>query len=218
MKEIDRRVEGNLLYELSEEGGVYQVRADGRPLFSTVQRGERSLAELAIAPWEGRNDVTVLVGGLGAGFTLRAILDRPEVARVDVVEVSSTVVDWHRKYFAAGSGHPADDPRVVVHNAELGEFLRSAKRERWFVVLLDLDEWPEALSRPENVEHYHAEGLELYSQSMRGDGVLLIWTTRRDDELEARMQARFGGVARVAIPVDVGDTSRLDYVYRARRK
>jgi len=218
MTEIDRRVEGSVLYELLEEGGIHHVRMDGRPLFSTVQRGEKSLAELAIAPWEGRNDATVLLGGLGAGFTLRAILDRPEVQRVDVLEFSSTVIDWHKKHFAAAAGTPADDPRVVVHNAELGEFLRGATQTGWFTILVDIDEWPETLSRPENVEHYHDEGLELFSRSMRGDGVLVIWTIRRDDELEARMKARFGGVARVAIPVDVGETSRLDYVYRARRK
>ncbi len=218
MAEIDRRLERNLLYELHVTGDHYEVRVDGRPLFATVRRGEHSLAELALAPWEGRNDVAVLLAGLGAGFTLRSILDRPEVTRVDVVEISASVVEWSRKYFADVAGRPLEDPRVAVHNAELGEYLRASGPKGWFVVVIDVDEWPETLSRPENVEHYHDEGLALFEQSMRGGGVLVMWTTRRDDELEARLKARFGGVARVAIPVDVGESTRLDYVYRARRK
>jgi spermidine synthase len=218
MAEIDRRIEGNLLYELHVAGDHYDVNVDGRQLFATVRRGEHGLAELALAPWEGRNDVTVLLAGLGAGFLLRSILDRPEVAHVDVVEISSAVVDWSRKYFAEASGRPLEDPRVTLHTAELGDFLRAAEQKGWFVIVLDVDQWPEALSRPENVEYYHSEGLELFEVSMRGGGVLIVWTTRRDDELEARLKARFGGVARVAIPVDVGETTRLDYVYRARRK
>ncbi|HKA91756.1 MAG TPA: hypothetical protein VKE22_29035 [Haliangiales bacterium] len=218
MAEIDRRMEGNLLYELHVAGDHYEVRVDGRPLFSTVRRGEQGLAELALAPWEGRDDVTVLLAGLGAGFTLRSILDRPGVTRVDVVENSASVVDWSRKHFADVAGRPLDDPRVAVHVAELGAFLRGAEQKGWFVLVIDVDEWPEALSRPENVEHYHEEGLALYEQSLRAGGVLIMWTTRRDDELEARLKARFGGVARVAIPVEVGESSRLDYVYRARRK
>jgi len=218
MAEIDRRLEGDLLYELHVAGDHYDVVVDGTKLFSTVRRGEHSLAELALAPWEGRDDVTVLLAGLGAGFTLRSILDRPEVARVDVVEISSTVVEWNRRYFGDAAGRPLADPRVAVPQAELGAYLRAAQAKGWFVIVIDIDEWPEALSRPENVEHYHAEALELYAASMRAGGVLVMWTTHRDDELEARLKARFGGVARVAIPVDVGETSRLDYVYRARRK
>src|SRR5262249_22138675 len=122
MDEIERRMEGNLLYELIRKGEGYEVRADGRKLFTTDARGEAGLADLAIAPWEGRDDVTVLLAGLGAGRTLRALLDRPGVLKIDVVEYSQTVVDWHNKYFADLAGRPTEDARVAIHVAELGAF------------------------------------------------------------------------------------------------
>ena len=84
-----------VLYRRGEE---LQIRVDGRELISTRASGsEMELARLACGEIASRSAPTVLVGGLGFGYTLRATLDLlPRTARVVVSEVFAAVVDWNR--------------------------------------------------------------------------------------------------------------------------
>ena len=84
---IERHEEGGRALELLRRGEAYEVRVDGRTICATDQpRNEASFVELALAPLRTRDDVTVIVAGLGTGRTLRAVLDTAGVKRVDVVE------------------------------------------------------------------------------------------------------------------------------------
>jgi spermidine synthase len=220
--EVERRSEGGAVYALQRRGDAYDILVDGQlAIRSAEPRIDREIADLALAPWEQRDDVTVLLGGLGMGLTLRALLDRPQVKQVDVIEHSQTVVDWCGGPLAALNGGALADRRVRVTVRELGELLREPRgADRppgWFVVLLDTDSWPVSLSRPENVEFYHEDFLVVLETTLRPGGVLAMVTSRRDDELERRLRVRFQSVARVGVPVEVDGESRLHYVYRGRR-
>ena len=61
---------------LHEHDGVFMIRVDGVELMSTRQHhSEEKLAELACAHLQTRTfAASVLIGGLGLGFTLRAAL------------------------------------------------------------------------------------------------------------------------------------------------
>jgi spermidine synthase len=207
---IDRQVEEGMTYELQQREDAYDVLVDGRRILSTDDpRNANSLAELALAPFEGHDDIRVLLGGLGAGHTLRQLLARPGVAHVDVVEISRSIIHWELEYF----GGTSRDPRVSVHACDLAAYLRQPRDRSWHALVLDVDEWPISLFRPENVELYHDEGMLLLEGALCPGGSLLIWSARRDDELFSRMHRRLEHVARVALPVDGG----LDYAYRGRR-
>src|SRR5512136_217631 len=107
---VDRaRVADGTELTLARRGDEWVVRAGGRVLMSSRQHGsEDALAELALGrvrrPGGAR---TVLVGGLGLGYTLRAALERvgPE-ARVVVAEISPELVAWNRGPLAHLAGHP----------------------------------------------------------------------------------------------------------------
>jgi spermidine synthase len=207
---VDRQIEDGSTYELQRRGEAYEVLVDGRLLLATdAPRNARSLVELALAPFAGRDDVRVLLGGLGAGHTARELVCRPEVAHVDAVEVSRTIINWQLRYFGAVT----NDPRVSIHAVDLATYLRQPRSDTWHAVLLDIDEWPVSLSRPENVELYHEEGMLLLESALRPGGAVVVWAARKDEDLFARMHRRFEHVARVALPVDGG----LDYAYRGRR-
>jgi len=61
----------------------------------------------------------VLVGGLGMGFTLRAVLDLfPSAAVVIVAELVPAVIQWNRDALAALAGSPLQDPRVRIEAAD----------------------------------------------------------------------------------------------------
>jgi spermidine synthase len=95
---IDRRVtsDGHEV-ALVKRGDDFEIIYDGNFLMaSDCRRSEQSLAELALSPLSQRDDVTVLVAGLGMGHTLRAVLNTPGVVRVDVVEIEPAVVEWNQ--------------------------------------------------------------------------------------------------------------------------
>jgi spermidine synthase len=221
---VDRQVEeGGTTIELHRRGEAYDVLLDGRRVIASDARGsERSLVELAVAPLRGRDDITVLLAGLGMGFTLRAALDMPGVKRVDVAEISPAIVDWGARFFAALNGDAMKDPRVHLHKTELGTLLKQLRlssgpdlppADGWFAVVLDIDEGPAQLWRPENAGYYTDEGLARLEQALRPGGVLAMWSPQRETELVRALHARLQNVAEVVVPVDRG----LDYVYRGRR-
>jgi hypothetical protein len=71
----------------------------------------------------------VLVGGLGMGFTLRAVLDSlPPSGRAIVAELNPVVVQWCRGALAGLTARAVDDPRVSVEVADVAAVIcRSAQ-------------------------------------------------------------------------------------------
>jgi spermidine synthase len=226
---IDRRVEDGALVELVRRGDAFDVVLDGRRVMrSDARRAEQQLVELALAPLGQRDDITVLLAGLGMGFTLRALLDAPGVKRVDVVEGSRAVLDWEARHFAGLNGDAVHDPRVEVHAMELAAFLKSVRAgavarpgavgEGWLALVLDLDEGPRSLARAGNAAFYDDDGIARLEEALRPGGVLAMWSGSREPELMRRLHARLTNVAEVVVPVEVEGQASLDYVYRGRRR
>ena len=83
---------------LSDPGTIVtEVTLNHEFLMSSLYTdSERALAHTAIEMHTG-DDLRVLVGGLGLGYTARAALDSSRVAHVDVVELLPQVIDWLRR-------------------------------------------------------------------------------------------------------------------------
>src|SRR5436190_18510735 len=92
-------------------------------------------AELVPAPG------TLLVGGLGVGFSLRAALDHPRAGAVTVVEREAAVIEWNRGPLREVHGDALADPRVRVVHADLVAWL-AATPERFDALGLDIDTGP----------------------------------------------------------------------------
>lgn len=180
--------------------------------------------ELALAPLGQRDDITVVLAGLGMGFTLRALLGAPGVQRVDVVEASPAMIEWEARHFAALNGDALKDPRVELHATDLAAFCKSLRLgaadvpgDGWLALILDMDEGPTAPARAGNEAFYTDEGVDRLQTALRPGGVLALWSARREPELLQRLHARLKNVAEVVVPVELDDQPSLDYVYRGRR-
>jgi spermidine synthase len=223
---IDRRVEDGATIELVQRGEALDVLLEGRRVMrSDARRAEKQLVELALAPLGQRDDITVVLAGLGMGFTLRALLDAPGVQRVDVVEASAAVVEWEARHFAGLNGDALKDPRVRLHAMDLAAFLKALRTkdlappsgDGWLALVLDMDEGPALISRAGNDAFYDDAGIERLEAALRPGGVLALWSATREPPLLQRMHARLKNVAEIVVPVDLDDKSNLDYVYRGRR-
>ena len=76
---------------------VFEAKLDDEFLMSSAFTvAEIALAEIALAGLPGA-DLDVVVGGLGLGYTARAVLDDPRVRSLHVVEALGEVIEWHRR-------------------------------------------------------------------------------------------------------------------------
>lgn len=190
---LDRTtVPGGSELTLHRRGDEYVIRVDGRDLMGSRQHGsERSLAELGCAGLSERAP-SVLIGGLGMGFTLRAALDAvPSSARVEVAELVPAVVAWNRGVLAPLAGAPLADPRVRVVEGDVATLI-GRNRASYDAILLDVDNGPDALTSPSNARLYGAAGLSRAYTALRPGGALGVWSVADDPRFTARLtRARF---------------------------
>ena len=132
---------------LVRQSGRLQVQVNGIILMSShVHGSEEAMAHISCAPLHDKVRATVLVGGLGMGYTLRATLDAlGSDAEVTVSELHPALVEWNRGVLGPLAGHPLADPRVKLVEGDVAALLR-ASPGAFDVVLLDVDNGPEAFT------------------------------------------------------------------------
>lgn len=169
--------------------GDYSIWLDRIELMSTrVHGSEEMLAELALERLGARAGPRVLVGGLGMGFTLaRALALVDEAASVDVVELVPEIVTWNRDLFGQCAGHPLRDPRTHLIVDDVGAVIRAAA-DHYDVILLDVDNGPEGLSRPRNERLYGDSGLAHLRRALRAGGVLAVWSSADHRAFDKRVR------------------------------
>jgi len=197
--------------EEADGAAVYEIVLNGKLLMDTVERSsEEALASVALARCGG-SKLSVLVGGLGFGFTLAAVLREPRVARVDVVELEPTLASLLATPALRDELATADlrDPRVSVHTDDIRAWLARADGA-YEAVLLDVDNGPESLSAAGNGALYTAAGLGQLRRAVRPGGVVAIWSSEPSPACLARMEAVFGNASEARIPVSRGERA-LEY-------
>ena len=175
--------------KLVRRGDEYIILIGGKSLMSSRMHGsEEVLAAFACQGARTLEHPSVLVGGLGMGFTLRAALDLlPPQATVVVAELLPAVVEWNRGPLGTLAGHPLKDKRVSVEISDVVAIL-SSRRGQFDAVLLDVDNGPAALTSSHNSELYDDHGIAVALAALKRDGVLAVWSAREDRKFERRLR------------------------------
>ncbi|MGA5700993.1 spermidine synthase [Peterkaempfera bronchialis] len=190
---------------------VFEIIANGCFLMDTSDgRSERLLIRAALDAAAVPRP-SVLVGGLGAGFSLAEAAADPAVSRITVLEREEAVVRWHSGPLARFSAGALDDPRTEVVTADLLDHLRGT-RDRWDVVCLDIDNGPEWTVTDANGGLYGFAGLTVLQRALAPTGVLAVWSAAPASDFEERLRARFQRVRRLDVEVKRGAP---DVVYLA---
>lgn len=175
--------------KLMQRGSEFSIMAGAIQLMnSRVSGSEKALAMLACDRIKARPGATVLIGGLGMGFTLRAALATlADDARIVVAELVPAVVGWARGPMAELFAGCLDDPRVSIFSGDVAELLRQSG-ESYDAILLDVDNGPEGLTRGANDALYDARGLGAARGVLRPRGVLAVWSSRPHRGFAERLQ------------------------------
>lgn len=162
---------------------IHEIKLGDEHLMSDAfTHSEIALADLALSVVLG-NDLRVLVGGLGMGYTALAALKDARVASVTVVELLEPVVDWHRRGLLPVGNALYTDERVTLMQADFFKLVSSDRdvmpdvlKQRYDAILLDIDHSPEMLLDGRSRQFYEPAGLRRMSENLRPGGVFGLWS------------------------------------------
>jgi len=193
---------------LHEHDGTYCIRLNGQDLMhSMTSASEVLLGELAADRLDTKSPTRVIIGGMGLGYTLKAVLAKAgPKALVEVGELMPEVVEWNRTHMAKLNGHLLADPRVKVRLGDVVDTLAQARPNSYDAILLDVDNGPIPMVRAGNVRLYGPRGLEAMRDRLKPGGRLAIWSASPDYSFEARLRA--AGFVAQAIPAKLFPTAK----------
>jgi spermidine synthase len=202
---------------LIRRGDDYWIMIGANALMSTRLRGsEEALATLACERIAERPRPSMLIGGLGMGFTLRAALGAlPGDARVVVSELVPAIVAWARGPMGEVHGASLDDPRVRVVETDVGDLIAAARAE-YDAILLDVDNGPDALSLKSNDRLYDLEGLGRARSALRPGGILAIWSAAPDAAFARRLAKAGFRVEEITVRAHAGRKGAKHVIWLAR--
>ena len=166
--------------------------AGGVLMTSRVNDSEIALAELGCKHIYDKESSTVLVGGMGMGFTLAAALTMTsKSSKVVVAELVPEVIEWNKGPLGECAGWPLNDNRVVVKIGDVAELFK-AQQATYDSVLLDVDNGPESFTHSDNNKLYSSQSLQSIQRSLKPGGVLAIWSAWHDHKFTTQLKkARF---------------------------
>ncbi|MFD5768076.1 spermidine synthase [Streptomyces sp. NPDC127049] len=186
----------------------FEIIANGTFLMDTSDgRSERLLVDAAMQalPTRARAGASVLIGGLGVGFSLAHAAADPRWSRIAVVEREEAIIEWHRSGpLASLSGRALADERTVILHTDLVTYLETST-DSYDALCLDIDNGPDWTVTESNESLYGAGGLAACAARLNPGGVLAVWSARPSGDFEESLRnAGFSGVRTEEIPVARG--------------
>jgi spermidine synthase len=192
-----------VLQSVKTADGVLELRQRGENDFlitvnglvlmnSSLHRSEVALGELACGHLKQQEAPRVLVGGLGMGITLKAVLDNlPQKAIVVVAELNPVVLEWCRGPLAPVTDGAVSDPRVVVEIADVADTIRknAMARSRFDAIVLDLYTGPHAKTHKIEDPLYGAIAIEMTRAALKPGGIFAVWGENYDQGFDKRLRA-----------------------------
>lgn len=203
---IDRREGPYGEVVLRRHGELLQIIANGCFLMDTSDgRSERLLVDAALDALGDRFRPSVLIAGLGVGFSLAHAAADPRWGAVTVVEREPAVIEWHRAGpLSALSSDALADPRTTVVEADLVEYVNETSAT-FDALCLDIDNGPDWTVSETNENLYSPAGLASCARVLRPGGVLAVWSAQPSPQFEETLgNAGFQQVRTEEIPVARG--------------
>ncbi|MFD7155819.1 hypothetical protein ACFV9C_14525 [Kribbella sp. NPDC059898] len=200
---------GELVLRRREDGAL-ELRVNGVFVMDDQETSsEALLASAALA--SVRHPDRVLVGGLGLGYTVRALLADERLGEVVVAEIEPDLVAWMRAGLVPSV---LDDPRVAVVVGDVRTVVADLPDASVDAILLDVDNGPDFLVYNENSAIYTSGFLTTCDAKLRPGGVLTVWSSSASPALESAVKTVFSTCDVKPVPVQLQGRDELYYVYQ----
>jgi len=175
------------LFELQRHDQNYAIHSAGGDIMTSFSHGSED-AMMRLACPRPPEDASILVGGLGMGYTLAAVLDLlPPKGSVVVSELVPEVVEWNLGPLGPLAGHPLDDPRTELVVDDVFNVIRDGE-SRFDAILLDVDNSVDSFILAANSRLYTEEGLATANRALRPNGALAIWSVGEKKTFERNLR------------------------------
>ena len=182
---------------------IFEVKLGDEFLMSSMfVVAEEALSTLGLAAVQG-DDLSVVVGGLGLGYTAVTALKDERISELLVVDALDTVIEWHkdelvplgkilnadkRNSYVLGSFFDlATDPSVGFDQGNEGK--------KFDAILLDIDHSPTEFLNSANASFYTTDNLALMAEQLKSKGVFAMWSQNLPEEsFEALLKTVFESV------------------------
>lgn len=182
---------------------IYEVKLGDEFLMSSMfYAAEEALSTLGLAAVKG-DKLSVVVGGLGLGYTAVKALEDPRVDELLIVEALDTVIGWHRQECVPlGAVLNADARNRYIEGSffdmavdSVSGFDPSQAGRQFDAILLDIDHSPTQFLDAANAGFYTTANLERMAQQLKPGGVFAMWSQNRPDPaFEALLRTVFAQV------------------------
>lgn len=186
---IDRREGPYGEVVLRRHGELLQIIANGCFLMDTSDgRSERLLVDAALDALGDRSRPSVLIGGLGVGFSLAHAAADPRWGTITVVEREPSVIEWHRAGpLSEVSAQALADARTAVVEADLLAYVNETS-DTFDALCLDIDNGPDWTVSETNGNLYSPAGLASCARVLKPGGVLAVWSAQPSPEFEETLR------------------------------
>jgi len=197
---------------------VTEITLDHAFLMSSYNNAsERALATVALEMHPGA-ELSVLVGGLGLGYTSRAVLESPRVASVQAVEMIPEVIGWLEQDLFPLSRELQEDRRFSPVLGDVYARLLDPPAERFDLILIDVDHAPDDRLSEANAYFYTAEGLRAARAHLAPGGVLGVWSYAESSDFSRALREVFDEVQMEPVTFfnELVDEETTDWLFFAR--
>ena len=197
---------------------VTEVTLDHQFLMSSyLTASEKALSEIALQMHSG-TALRVLVGGLGLGYTARAVLESDRVSQCEVVEFLPEVIRWLREGLVPLSDKLTADDRLAVTHGDVYQQLASPPKQTYDLILIDVDHSPDENLGTANGSFYTADGLKRAKLHLAEDGILGVWSYAESSRFADALRDMFREVRIEPVTVynNLINVQQTDWLFFAR--
>lgn len=205
---------------------IYEVKLGDEFLMSSLfVEAEEQLSKLGLAQLKDnghQNDLSVVVGGLGLGYTAVTALGDPHVTQLRTIDVMQPVISWHQQGILPVGDVLSTNPRSELVHANF--FNVAVDGEAGFMnnspihaLLLDIDHSPSHWLNEQNHSYYTLDALTATANKIVKNGVFALWSNDwPDNEFVALLDEVFTNtkahVVRFDNPYSGGESINTVYV------
>lgn len=173
---------------------IYEVKLNEEFLMSSLfTEAEIQLSILGLnivqETFPDNENLNIIVGGLGLGYTAATVLENSAVASLNVIDVMQPVINWHKQKLVPLGETLISDARCRLTHANFYElaklkncgFNSNNPNQLAHAVLLDIDHSPSHLLNDDNASFYTKEGLENLANKIHSKGIFGLWSNELPD-------------------------------------